>query len=321
MPEWAAALMALRRTVGSEPEGPIADAIGQARACGTTLVGDIGNTLAAYEPLAHSPLSACIFHELLGFNATDPGSVVSAAQKALNELTPVARLRLSLVPHAPYSVSPALFAAIAGQSRGRPLSVHLGESAEEIEFLRQGTGAWRRLLEALGAWSPVWTPPGCGPVEYLERLGALDRNLIAVHAVQLSAGELDRLARAGATLVTCPRSNRWTGAGVPPIEQFFASGVRVAVGTDSLASVDDLNLFHELAAIRALAPAVPARVLLESATRNGADALGFGADLGTIERGKRADLISVAIPSGVPDVEEYLVGPVQPDAIRWLEAG
>ena len=75
--------------------------------------------------------------------------------------------------------------------------------------------------------------------------------------------------------MTCPRSNRWTGAGVPPIDRFYASGVRVAIGTDSLASVEDLNLFAEMAEVRRLAPAVPAARILESATLAGAEALGF----------------------------------------------
>jgi 5-methylthioadenosine/S-adenosylhomocysteine deaminase len=92
----------------------------------------------------------------------------------------------------------------------------------------------------------------------------------------------------------------------------------VAFGTDSLASAPDLNLFSELAEARRLAPRVPARTLLESATRQGAAALGFGDELGTIEAGKRAHLIAVRVPDGVDDVEEYLVGGIEASAIRWL---
>ena len=77
---------------------------------------------------------------------------------------------------------------------------------------------------------------------------------------------MSRLAEIGATLVTCPRSNQWVGVGYPPIERFYKSGVNVAVGTDSLASVEDLNLFSELKTMRWLAPSVPASKILESAT-------------------------------------------------------
>jgi 5-methylthioadenosine/S-adenosylhomocysteine deaminase len=92
----------------------------------------------------------------------------------------------------------------------------------------------------------------------------------------------------------------------------------VAFGTDSLASAPDLNVFAELAEARQLAPRVPARTLLDSATRRGAVALGFEDHLGTLEAGRRAQLIAVRIPSDVNDVEEYLVSGIEPPDIQWL---
>ena len=328
MPAWAARLMALRAAPlaegraaehGAYAEQKIIEAIGEARASGTCLIGDVTNTLATYEPLMDSDLSAAIFRELFGFAAPDAEALVREVSDRIADLTPIAWLRLSIVPHAPYSVSPDLLRAIARWSRGKPLSIHLGESAQEVQFLADGTGEWRRLLESLGVWNPAWTPPACRPVEYLDRLGMVDRHLLAVHGVTFTDAELTRLAAAGATVVTCPRSNRWTGAGVPPIERFYASGVRVAVGTDSLASVEDLNLFAELAEVRRVAPRVPATRLLASATLAGAQALGFDSELGSIDPGKRAQLLAVRVPAGVADVEEYLVNGVDPGDVRWLE--
>jgi cytosine/adenosine deaminase-related metal-dependent hydrolase len=156
-------------------------------------------------------------------------------------------------------------------------------------------------------------------VAYLDRFGLVNRRLLAVHGVHLTDADLARLASAGATVVTCPRSNRWTGAGVPPIARFYASGVRVAIGTDSLASADDLNMFAELAEVRRLAAGVSARRLLESATREGAAALGFEGEHGTIAPGRRARLLTVRIPPAVRDVEEYLVSGIEPADITWLD--
>jgi 5-methylthioadenosine/S-adenosylhomocysteine deaminase len=138
-----------------------------------------------------------------------------------------------------------------------------------------------------------------------------------VHATQLSPDALVRLADRGCAIVSCPRSNRWVGAGDPPLDAFYASGAPIAFGTDSLASAPDLDMFAELAAARALS-AVPAARLLESATKCGAESLGLGQDLGTIAPGRRADLIAVAVPSGVQDVEEYLVSGIPPSDVRWL---
>jgi cytosine/adenosine deaminase-related metal-dependent hydrolase len=158
-------------------------------------------------------------------------------------------------------------------------------------------------------------------VQFLDEAGFLGANLLAVHGVQMTLDDLGRLKARGTTLVTCPRSNGHTGAGAPPIQDFYDAGVRVAIGTDSLASAPDLNLFAELATMRALAPGVPAVALLQSATLEGARALGFDADYGSIDPGKRAALIAVALTPDVDDVEEYLVGGITPEQIRWLETG
>jgi cytosine/adenosine deaminase-related metal-dependent hydrolase len=148
-------------------------------------------------------------------------------------------------------------------------------------------------------------------------MGFITDRLLVVHGVQFGRGELDRLKSKGATLVTCPRGNIRTGAGTPPVAAFYESGVCVAIGTDSLASVPDLNLFSELAELRRLAPGVAAGALLESATINGARALGFESDFGTIEPGKRDRLIVVDVPDSIGDPEEHLLTGVRPENIRW----
>ena len=227
----------------------------------------------------------------------------------------------SLAAHAPYSVAPAVFRAIAAAVERAGLStcsVHLSESAAEVEFMRTGAGPWRTLLEDLGVWNSAWVAPGVSPVQYLDDQGFLTSRAMAVHGVQMTAADLLRLAERRATLVACPRSNAYTGAGTPPIEAFYTSGVDVAIGTDSLASTADLNVFSELALMRTLAPGVPASMLLDSATRQGARALGLDTDLGTIAPGKRARLISVKVPPRIDDVEEYLVSGVDPEQIAWL---
>jgi cytosine/adenosine deaminase-related metal-dependent hydrolase len=197
--------------------------------------------------------------------------------------------------------------------------VHLGESAAEVELLQQGSGPARVMLERLGVWTSEWQVPGASPTEYLAGLGFVSPDSLLVHGVQFTADDLTRVKAGGSPLVSCPRSNAHVGVGSPPLESFYAAGVPVAFGTDSLASCADLNMFAELAEARRIAPAVPARDLLRSATLIGAQALRFDEDYGSIEAGKRAALIAVRVPPHVVDVEEYLVGGVEPDAIMWLD--
>ena len=325
--DWIRSLMARRREHADAADPRIVEAaaagIREARAAGTAVVGDISNTLVTVPMLAEAALPALVFYELLRFDEPDPVARVQRARQQLDALPSYPDVRTALAPHAPYSVAPLLFRAIRHDLDRHPFdrsTVHLGESAEEVEFIRAGTGPWRELLQGLGVWTDGWKPPGTSPVAYLADAGFLDRRVLAVHGVQFTAADLARLAALGSAIVSCPRSNRHVGVGPPPLEAFYAAGVPVAFGTDSLASVEDLNVFGELAEARRAAPSVPARRLLESATLAGARALGFDGEFGSVEPGKRGALIAVALPGPVPDVEEYLLSGITPSGIRWLDA-
>jgi cytosine/adenosine deaminase-related metal-dependent hydrolase len=324
--DWIRAVMAARRNY-PDPHAPVIlaaarAAIAAARATGTGLMGDISNTLVTVPLLREARMPACVFYELLGFNIADPAGRVQEARANVDAAGREAGcVRVSLAPHAVYSVSSGLLAAIRADLDAHPpdvSTVHLAESPEEVAFITSGRGGWRELLVELGAWPSGWQAPGISPVNYLAELGFLDRRVLAVHGVQCGDDDLERLRRLETTVVSCPRSNRHVGVGDPPLARFYAAGVNVALGTDSLASVADLNMFAELAAARRLAPRVAAHRLLESATRCGACALGFGDILGSIAPGKHAALIAVRLPAHVDDVEEYLVNGIEPDDVSWL---
>jgi len=332
MHEWITAIVRTRRAGvpgGRDTEIAAAQkAVASMVASGTAVVGDISNTLITPPLFADAGLSGVVFHELLGFSAPDPQGAVREAWARIDETrktlgsehagtpgnlreprgTP---LSFSVVAHAPYSVSPALFQAIVARAGRTPLAIHLAESPEELEFLRTGHGPIRRTLETLGVWTDRWRVPNCDPVQYVTDLGYLQPGTLVAHAVHVTDDGLERLRRAKAVIVTCPRSNLWVGAGPPRLAHFYAARVPVAVGTDSLASSPTLSVFDELTEMRRLAPEVSAATLLESATRVGADALGLGRDYGTLSPGKRAVLTRVALPpAGASDVEEYLVSGV-----------
>ena len=334
---WAREIIAERRKrMQQSSRDPIVTAaidaaIDESVRSGTAVVGEITNGLfVTYGKLAASPLVAVVFWELIGFNLKDPASdgplldfdpLVERAVADFGELPVSDRVRPSLAAHAPYSVAPLFFRAIKKAVTKMPFvpcSVHLAEGAEEVQLLATGDGPWKTLMQDIGSWNHAWTAPGVGPVQYLDDMGFIDNRLLVVHGVQMSTEDLATLKARGATLVTCPRSNVHTGAGLPPIVEFYESGVRIAIGTDSLASSPDLNVFAEVATLHALAPSVPAASLLESATIQGARALGFEADYGTIEPGKLARLLAVDVPPGTSDVEEYLVSGIHPGQIRWV---
>ena len=320
MPQWVGWLLDLRAAPPPAARAAAAerDAAAAMAAAGTVLAGDISNTLSSPGPLAAAGLGGVVFHEVVGFNTADPATHVRDAWDRVDAQPARPGIDFSVAAHAPYSTSSGVFREVARRAREAPLTVHLAESAEEVEFLHTGRGPFRELLERRGVWTEGWEPPRCAPVEYLERLGYLQPGLLVVHGVHLVDDDLEQLREAGAVLVACPRSNALVGAGLPRLAHFYASDVPVAIGTDSLASVGSLSVFDEMAEMRRIAPDVAAAAILDSATRVGAEALGFGADFGTLARGRRARFVAVDVPSGVGDVEEYLVSGLSPGSVRPL---
>ncbi len=198
-----------------------------------------------------------------------------------------------MVPHAPHTVPPALLRRIAerARQRGDIVSIHAAESAAEDEFLRRGTGPFHALMARMGLIRGDWIPPGRSPIEVLDESGLLGPRTLVVHCVHATGDDARLLAARGATAVLCPRSNEAIGAGTAPVGMLLGEGVRLALGTDSHASNDDLDFLDELAALRSLAPGVPPAALARAATLGGAEALGLGSRFGSIEPGKRAVLL------------------------------
>jgi len=271
---------------------------------GTVAVGDVGNGTVAGRVLARSTLAGILFHELYGFRASEAESILDAAAARLDAIESESglaaargRLTAALTPHAAHTTSGPLLKALGGRATasGEVLSIHVAESEEEMQLLRDGTGAFKDFLIERGAWDPAWKAPGLTPVEYLDRLGVLTPRTLAVHCVHLDHQDLSRLQARGLTVVTCPRSNQRLGVGKAPVGKLLASGISVALGTDSLASSPEIDVFNEIAALRQEHPGLAPAAALRIATLNGARALGLAKSLGTIEPGKLAALAVVAL--------------------------
>jgi cytosine/adenosine deaminase-related metal-dependent hydrolase len=320
MDQWIRRLMSLRKTSSppaAEQAAAAQRALEEARALGTLAFGDISNTLITAGVLAAAAVPAVLFHELLGFAPHDYAARARDGANAVQDAA-AGQVRAGIAPHAPYSTAPELFQAIAREAAARslPMSVHLGESPEEIEFLMTGTGAIAEMLRSMGVWRDDWKAPGCDPATYLDRLGVLTPGMLAVHCTQLKPYALATLAARKCVIVSCPGANRWIGNGAPPLDDFYASGCAVAFGTDSLASAGALDMFAELSLARAISTVSNAR-LLESATRGGAIALGLEESYGRIAPGARTPLLAVQVPAGTTDVEQYLVSGT-PREMQWV---
>jgi imidazolonepropionase-like amidohydrolase len=188
----------------------------------------------------------------------------------------------AVAPHATYTVSAEhLKAAHAlAVKHGAPVLIHLAEARSEVELI-QGRH-------------------GMGPVELLESLGILDDRVVAAHMIWPNPNEITLLATRGVGVAHCPESNMKGAAGVAPVPAMLAAGVAVGLGTDGSASNNDLSLWEEMDSAAKLhklttgdPTVVDARTAVAMATRLGARALGLEGEIGSLEAGKRADLILV----------------------------
>jgi cytosine/adenosine deaminase-related metal-dependent hydrolase len=167
----------------------------------------------------------------------------------------------------------------------------LAETCAELELLEHHSGPFATFLSELG----VWDPQGfVSDAEAVLRLNAESSAVLIAHGNYLHAhAQVPR----GGTIVYCPRTHAAFGHKPHPFRDFLAAGVRVALGTDSLASNPDLDVLAEARFLHQLYPDVPGDVLLRMATLSGAEALGWQDETGSLAAGKSADFVIVPLPS------------------------
>ena len=321
--DWIRSLLQLRQEGGIEPEDMARAArnmLQRQHDAGVLLLLDIGNILPS-SPATNPPAVHLSFLlELLG-----PTS--KAEEQVLARITSLPD-SVAATPHALYSTTPGIMTALKQRADHLQhiFSLHVAESADEIELLRSGQGCFRRFLEERGAWENIFPCPGMdgrGAVEYLEHLGLLDPNLLCVHCVHVSEKEVQMLAAHGSKVCLCPGSNRFLGVGVAPLEMMLAHQLLPALGTDSIASNENLDLWREMQILREDHPGVAPAAVMAMATQGGAKAMGCEEEFGTLAPGRKSNLLNVDSPAlqGVDNGEQLLdtlTGGGRPDKIRWI---
>lgn len=272
---------------------------------GVAAAGDVCNGATTFELKGRSRIKYHNFCELFGLGA-DPAKVFALRGEAIR-----GGLQASVTPHSTYSLASDAFRAVAGGADaiareteaavGRakndiahppaPLSIHFMESEAEAELFRRRGPLWEWYAQR--GLAPDFLDYG-SPAERLTAQVPATTPVMLIHNCVATRRDIDIVMghfTASVTWVVCARSNRHISDLTPPIGLLRASGLRIAVGTDSLASNDDLSMMGELAALAALPDAPPLAELLRWATVGGAAALGMDDTLGTIEVGKSPGLV------------------------------
>lgn len=288
---------------------------------GVALLLDTGNMIPSPVETGSSPVETAFLLELLGPDARAEKQVLDRID-ALSDA-------VAATAHAPYSTTAGIMTALKKRAArlGHVFSLHVAESKDEMELLRTGRGCFRGFLEEREVWEGRFPCPGMegeGVVEYLASLGMLDANLLCVHCVQVNDKEMGLLAERHCKICLCPGSNRFLGVGIAPLEKMLGHGLLPAIGTDSLASNETLDLWREMRILREDHPRVSPARILTMATLGGALALGREQEFGILAPGRTARMLHVDSPAlqGVEDAGQLfdvLTSGGRPEQLCWID--
>lgn len=287
--DWIGQVVAHRR--GQQDIGGAVEAgWRESLAAGVTTLGEIATSDAWRELSVNAPAGVA-FREAIGILPERWETTLATARNHLSRSSNGWTLGLS--PHASYSVHPELYERLIDLAveANAPVAVHLAETRDELELLRHGRGPLVEQLHKFGAWRDGLLPTGLTVLDYLTPLAAADRGLV-IHGNYLTDAEIDFLAgQSNLSVVYCPRTHFAFDHAPHPWRRLIAAGVRVALGTDSRASNPDLSLWNEVQLLARTFPEVDPSLLIRMATLNGAQALGCESDVGSLTKGKLANVI------------------------------
>ncbi len=271
---------------------------------GTGCAAEVGPLEPGKSALETNRISGAVFMEVLGFQAAPP-------------CLPPGTASLNIYPagHGLHTTPPETLVRLKGA--GARFSLHLAESPLETQFLAQGKGPWADLMAQRGHDLSKWEPWGERPVARALRLGLLGPATLAVHLLEVRPQERDILVTTGTRVCFCPRSNWALHRKLPPIEAFLKAGSRPALGTDSLASVETLDMFDEMAFTAAHYPGLSPETILAMATVNAAEAVGCPG-LGRLQPGRTGGMIHVALEANRPEAAAAALVAGRPEKVTWL---
>jgi aminodeoxyfutalosine deaminase len=302
--DWVVKLVDMRMTMLSVDQRPeCLRAKREAEEKGTCYFVNVGNDFDLNSSLGENQLFA---FEQIGINDSSAAKIFDRSSELVSRRDGPTT---ALAVHAPYSVSPRLMKSIKSFNNARRAvtSIHLAETADEVEFIGSGSGRMADLLNyRVTSWE--FKAPGISPVEYVDSLGLLDDKTLCVHCVQVDEKDIGIMKSRGSAVAVCIRSNLELSGAAPPVGKFLNSGLRILIGTDSRASSPDIDMFAELAAFYSEFHALmsPTRAF-GAATSDAAEFLGIEERYGSIAPGKRASIVYVPFDGKKEDAFEFLV--------------
>lgn len=272
---------------------------------GIEAVGDICNTIdSIYIKSGATHLHFHNFIESSGFVPATAKIRIEQAIETANKFTSYfPPQQVSITPHAAYSVSQKLFNQIVDQSPSI-LSIHNQESQSEEDFIRNKSGELLKLFEAIGVNIDFFEAQHSSSLQYMLPMVPVDSQVILVHNCFTNQTDIQQILKhkaisnAAIFLCLCPNANLYIGTPLPQLSILIKSGLPICIGTDSLASNDQLSILEEIKTLQQHFPFVPLASLLQWATLNGAMALNIESRYGSFKKGKKPGILLLEKVSG-----------------------
>jgi cytosine/adenosine deaminase-related metal-dependent hydrolase len=264
---------------------------------GIVAVGDICNTAHTIPRKKKNHLYYHNFVEATGMVQETAAIRFAQAEKLFEQFRKITDA-VTIVPHAPYSVSPLLLSMINDYEYGSLLTMHNQESDAENELFENGTGELLALYKALGIDPAQFAHPGKSSLQSILPRISFDHTLMLVHNVVTNAKDLKWLQNNKELLpeiiwCLCVNANKYITGKLPDVMMLKRAGEQIVIGTDSLASNHELNILSELKTLQLHFPAIQLEELLQWATSNGARALRIQNQFGSFEKGKKPGVILI----------------------------
>ena len=300
--DWIIQVIKIRRALtGPEIGQSVLEGIRISLESGTTSIGEIVSDPRLLPLFHRSGLSGRVYLEAIGQAPSHWQRVLSLISESVSSPWEGV-LRPGVSPHTAHTLSPALLSAVRelADRYSLPLAIHLAESRDELDFFFDSSGPIAEKLYPFVDWKDCLpSPRRTTPAEYLDEFGLLGAATTAIHCVHLSPAEVELLKKSGVRVVLCPRSNDKLDVGKAPVRRLKRAGIPLALGTDSLASNDSLSLFDEARfLVRQFPDDFTHDEALRMATLSGASVIDRAPEIGSLEKGKRADFLVVALQEG-----------------------
>jgi aminodeoxyfutalosine deaminase len=307
----------------------ILSGLDEALKSGTTCLGDVGNHTGTLETLSHTKMRLRVFPEVIGSTHEDVSHQFDSTLQVVDDihLKNAKNLNAGIAPYSPYTLSKEMLGILSQHAASHkiPLKIHISESFTEMEFFFEAKGEIADILFPAIGWDDAEIPVYRNtPLQFLNKINLLKHAPILIGCLHFSSQDLELVKQTASKIAYCPRNNENFTLGIAPLKKWMEAGIPVGLGTEGRDTGSSLSLWDEMRSALQIhsrnGGAVTPEEVLKLATLGSARVLGMERDIGSLEKGKKADFIVVHLTEKTDAGHLYpsLIQDTTPDKVEHV---